>query len=68
MMEDLMLMETGKLAYFGTTKNARCFFDTLAGQCPHDVNPAGELRLVAFGCEVRVPFWRGRRERQKNSK
>ena len=41
MIEDLMLMEGGKLTYFGTTKNARCFFDSLAGQCPSGVNPAG---------------------------
>lgn len=41
MMEDLMLMESGKLTYFGTTKNARSFFDSLAGECPPSVNPAG---------------------------
>eukprot|EP00903_Cladosiphon_okamuranus_P008855 g8479.t1 len=40
MIEDLMLMEAGRLTYFGTTKNARCFFDSLAGQCPSGVNPA----------------------------
>eukprot|EP00752_Nemacystus_decipiens_P016241 g14521.t1 len=40
MIEDLMLMEGGRLTYFGTTKNARCFFDSLAGQCPSGVNPA----------------------------
>lgn len=41
MIEDLMLMESGKLTYFGTTKNARSFFDSLAGECPSSVNPAG---------------------------
>lgn len=41
MIEDLMLMEKGRLTYFGTTKNARSFFDSLAGQCPSNVNPAG---------------------------
>lgn len=41
MIEDLMLMESGKLTYFGTTSNARCFFDSLAGQCPSGINPAG---------------------------
>ncbi|CAM9511546.1 unnamed protein product, partial [Ectocarpus sp. 12 AP-2014] len=40
MIEDLMLMESGKLTYFGTTKNARSFFDSLAGDCPSSVNPA----------------------------
>ncbi|CAN0119249.1 unnamed protein product [Hapterophycus canaliculatus] len=45
MIEDLMLMERGRLTYFGTTKNARSFFDSLAGQCPSNVNPAGLARL-----------------------
>lgn len=42
MIEDLMLMEGGRLTYFGTTKNARCFFDSLAGQAPEGINPAGK--------------------------
>lgn len=41
MLEDLMLLEAGRLAYFGTTKRARSFFDSLAGACPVAINPAG---------------------------
>lgn len=44
MLEDLMLLEGGRLAYFGTTKRARLFFDSFAGKCPLSVNPAGAQR------------------------
>lgn len=46
MLEDLMLLEGGRLAYFGTTQRARCFFDALAGECPLVVNPAGGYARV----------------------
>lgn len=50
MLEDLMLLEGGRLAYFGTTQRARSFFDSLAGACPAAVNPAGTVS----GCGVLI--------------
>lgn len=45
LLEDLMLLEGGRLAYFGTTERARHYFDSLAGDCPANVNPAGAYAL-----------------------
>lgn len=47
MLEDLMLLEGGRLAYFGTTANARTFFDSVAEPCPLTANPAGAVRCDA---------------------
>ena len=49
MLEDLMLLEAGRLAYFGTTRNATTFFDSLSGACPPAINPAGALGAERHG-------------------
>ena len=49
MLEDLMLLEGGRLAYFGTTECARTFFDSVAEPCPLTANPAGGCGAVRFG-------------------
>lgn len=63
-----MLMEAGRLAYFGTTKNARCFFDSLVGQCPSGVNPAGTRCVCSLlWCYLRSPLGRGRGRGRENA-
>lgn len=40
MLQDLYLLESGRLAYFGPLDTARPFFASLGYECPTDVNPA----------------------------
>ncbi len=40
LLEDMILMENGRLGYFGTRVDAQHYFESLGVNCPHRANPA----------------------------
>lgn len=60
MLQDLMLLEGGRLAYYGPLVHARAYFASMGYNCPEDANPADFYLDLIYKAPAHAPSstWR----------